>query len=540
MPDILLVQPPIRDFYLTAKRTIPYGLACIAAVLEGAGFSVEILDALATSRAKAVEPPPEMGYLQEYYGKPDVSPFCLFHTYRHYGYSYEHISARARESEAALVGIASLFTPYSGEALETAAAVKRGLPTCKIVLGGHHPTAMPGVVLQHTSVDWVVRGDGEVPMLLLAKALKSGSGLDDIPGLCGRRSSGSIDIKAPFWLKDIKEMPLPAAHLINHPFYRRGPKAGAVVVAGRGCPLQCSYCAMGRSSRPLCRRTVASVIAEIDDLVESHGVGFIDFEDEHLSMDRNWFMDLLKAITGRFDRAGLELRAMNGLYPPSLDDQIVAAMAGAGFKTMNLSLGSSVPRQTERFRRPDVRGAFDRVLVSAEKWGLGAVGYVIAGAPLQTAEDSIEDLLFLAQRRVLAGVSIYYPAPGSPDFHCCEKLGILPGCTGLMRSSALPISHATSRLEAATILRLGRILNYIKALLDRGERIPAGRPYSAPLMPPTGDRLQLGRALLRWFRHDAKIRGVTPEGEVYEHPVDRNLTRMFLRGLKRIPIRGTI
>ncbi len=40
MPDVLLVQPPIRDFYLTAKRTIPYGLASIAAAVAARGFSV--------------------------------------------------------------------------------------------------------------------------------------------------------------------------------------------------------------------------------------------------------------------------------------------------------------------------------------------------------------------------------------------------------------------------------------------------------------------------------------------------------------------
>ena len=51
MSDILLIQPPIRDFYLTAKRTIPYGLASIAAMLEADGFTVTILDALATRKA---------------------------------------------------------------------------------------------------------------------------------------------------------------------------------------------------------------------------------------------------------------------------------------------------------------------------------------------------------------------------------------------------------------------------------------------------------------------------------------------------------
>ena len=60
MTDVLLVQPPIRDFYLTAKRTIPYGLASIAAALTGHGFSVEILDALAASKSRPAELPAEI------------------------------------------------------------------------------------------------------------------------------------------------------------------------------------------------------------------------------------------------------------------------------------------------------------------------------------------------------------------------------------------------------------------------------------------------------------------------------------------------
>ena len=92
MPDILLLQPPIRDFYLTAKRTVPYGLASIAAVLRQAGYSVVILDALATARSRKIQLPPEMSYLEPFYGTPDRSPFGLFHHYRHFGLSFEQIS----------------------------------------------------------------------------------------------------------------------------------------------------------------------------------------------------------------------------------------------------------------------------------------------------------------------------------------------------------------------------------------------------------------------------------------------------------------
>ena len=109
MPDILLIQPPIRDFYLTAKRTIPYGLACIAAALTDSGFSVSILDALASSKSRFRDLPDEMSYLRPYYGRPDLSPFALFHQFRHFGYSFDTIGKAAGESGAFLVGISSLF-----------------------------------------------------------------------------------------------------------------------------------------------------------------------------------------------------------------------------------------------------------------------------------------------------------------------------------------------------------------------------------------------------------------------------------------------
>ena len=86
MADILLIQPPIQDYYLTKKRTIPYGLMSIAACLEEKGFTVELLDALATAKSRIINTPSEMAYLESFYGQEDRSLFSLLHHYRHYGY----------------------------------------------------------------------------------------------------------------------------------------------------------------------------------------------------------------------------------------------------------------------------------------------------------------------------------------------------------------------------------------------------------------------------------------------------------------------
>ncbi len=539
MPDILLIQPPIRDFYLTAKRTIPYGLTCIASALIASGYSVDILDTLATSKARVRDLPEQMSYLRQYYPQPDRSPFALFYAYKHFGYSFDYLGRKAQESGAFLVGISSLFTPYMRQAIQTAEVVKTYHPNCKIVLGGHHPTAIPQSVMASAAVDFVVRGEGEVSMPLLARALSEGGRLDSIPGLVFWQEDGALHIKPPTQMQDPDDFPLPAVHLVNQQFYRRKQGGSMVIVAGRGCPMQCTYCSVGaKSFLDYRKRSVKSVIREIEHAADQGNIGFIDFEDENLSLDRRWFLKLLHAIQSRFGSDRFELRAMNGLYPPSLDEEIVREMKAAGFSTLNLSLGSTSKAQLKRFNRSDVRDSFNRALNLAEDYSLNAVGYVICAAPFQHAADSISDLLYLAQRRVLAAVSIFYPAPGSRDFDLCEKYDLLPAGFSCLRSSALPLSHTTTRKEAVTVLRLARILNFMKSLLDKEIPLPNASSAAIRINDPA-NRLDTGKQLLSKFLADGKICGVTPEGEVFDHHISEKLSRQFLAGLVSIEIRGS-
>ncbi|MGV8074776.1 MAG: B12-binding domain-containing radical SAM protein [Syntrophobacteraceae bacterium] len=537
MADILLIQPPIRDFYLTAKRTIPYGLACIASALMECGFSVEILDCLATSKSRVIPWPEEMSYLSTYYGKPDVSPFALFHRFKHYGLSFQHIGEVVRESGAFLIGISSLFTSYSKEAVKTAEVVKEMDPGCRLVMGGHHPTQMPEEVMGCEAVDYVLRGEGEVSMPAMAKALKNGSGVKDVPGIVFRRPDGKIEVNPPALMHRLDSYPLPATHLLDRNFYRRASKSCAVVTASRGCPMRCTYCSVGASSSiPYRRRSLQSVLCEIDKAVIEYGAGFIDFEDENISMEKQWFLDLLGAITARYGKPGVELRAMNGLFPPSLDREVIRAMKYAGFKTLNLSLGTISAEQLGRFQRPRVKEAFEEALSLAAEHGLDAVGYIIVGAPYQHATESVLDLLYLAGKQVLAGVSIYYPSPGSKDYLICRDAGILPQDFSLMRSSAIPISHTTTRDESVTLLRLGRILNFMKSLIDRDEALPGLDGFNSSNLNglDAKDRIEAGKILLKAFLHDGAIRGITPEGKVFEHGISRELSTAFISGLTKI------
>lgn len=540
---VLLVQPPIEEFYLTAKRTIPYGLASICASLEAAGYPTQILDGLATNKSKSIAFPEEFSHLTPHYGRDDITLFSLFHQFKHFGYSYEHLATQVREKKPFLVGISSLFTAYGEQALETARIIKKFYPGAYIVMGGHHPTHFPKEVLACKAVDFVLRGEAETSLPLLCDALRMGTDLNHVPGLAFRNVN-DIKINPPVWITDLNSLPLPALSRINQSYYQRKGKASVTMVSSRGCPMPCSYCSVSATAShgKFRQRDVAQVLMEIKEQAQRQDIGFIDFEDENLALDKSWIMALLTGLNEIFKTNPPELRAMNGLYPPSLDREIMAAMKTAGFKTINLSLGSFSKEQLARFKRPDVRRAHDRALLIAQDLELTCVSYLIAAAPGQSAACSLNDLLSLAQRRTLAGLSIFYPAPGSMDYGICKEQGLLPKTFSLMRSTAFPLDNTTTRLEAVTLLRLARILNFIKSHVDTRECLPLAQAQThegdgdnlhAPL-----DRDHISQKLVQWFLNDGIIRGMDKKGYLYAHKTDPNLCQEFIEKIKQLPLMG--
>ena len=135
---VLLIQPPVEDFYQTTIRTLPVGLLYLAASLKQSGAEVEILDCQATEKKQTIEMPPEFAYLKHYYRSGNLSPFKLFSHYRHYGLPWEEIRERIRLSNADVIGVSALFTPFYREAFRVAAIAKELDGTRPVIMGGAH------------------------------------------------------------------------------------------------------------------------------------------------------------------------------------------------------------------------------------------------------------------------------------------------------------------------------------------------------------------------------------------------------------------
>ncbi len=510
---VLLIQPPIRDFYFTKKRSIPYGLLTIAQALKEVSIDVSLLDCLATKKSKNIPWPDDFSYLKPFYGTKDTTPFSLFSTYTHYGYSYQHIKELIKRSGADVFGISSLFTAYSNEAIEITKIVKDLNKDHITIVGGHHPTTLPNEVLSEKSVDFIIRGEGEESFVSLTCNLKEKKELKNISGL-GYKKNNKLFINEKTEIENPDHFKHSDLSLLNHKFYSRYKKGSAVIVSSRGCPMNCTYCCVTSQHSSYRRRPVKSVIDEIKTAVIKYNVRFIDFEDENLTLEKNWFKELLYELRENFSSFDIEYRAMNGLYPPTLSADIISDMKNTGFKTLNLSLGTTSKTQLKIFGRPDVSESIRSVISCANDNDLSVVSYIITGAPSQNPYETLDDIIFLSNQKTVIGVSVYYPAPGSKLYNDLKAENRLPISFDLYRSSSIPLGSDNKRQETVTVLRIGRIVNYLKSLSVAGINFKNSDSRESKI--------------IRDFFRDGKIRGIDSNGEIFFHNTSSSLCEYFI------------
>jgi hypothetical protein len=77
----------------------------------------------------------------------------------------------------------------------------------------------------------------------------------------------------------------------------------------------------------------------------------------------------------------------------------------------------------------------------------------------------------------------------------------------------------------------------MKSLVDSGLPLPDPAPATGCISNPN-DRNDAGRQLLQFFLNDGVIRGISPDGEVFDHEISSDLSKKFLADLKLIKIKG--
>jgi len=506
---ILLIQPPVQDFYDTDIRLQPLGLCMLKAAAKKflPNMQVTVRDYHQGHGRKTIPLPAELSYLRKYFKYPDSSPFSTFFHYYHFGASFEEIAKDVTYEKPDLVGISSLFSPYHREALACAREIKKRL-NIPILMGGSHVSAAPLSVLNDWSVDFIIRGEGERPFVEFLKAWKAGLPLESEPNLGFKRNGEPVlnPMAENFALGD-----LPVADFsdLSPDRYLFEKKPLCFITTSRGCPHQCTFCSVhltfGDKFR---RRSPENVLSEIRQRY-SEGYRVFDFEDDNLSFSKEDLKTILNALIAEFPEDDLRLVAMNGISYLSLDRELLELMKKAGFRSLNISLVSANADVLTRLKRPHTLKKYLDVVNQAHSLGFDIVSYQILGIPYETPDDMVDTMALMASLPVLIGASIFYLTPG------CPIAGEFPEMTESdifkSRSTAMAIeTDQFRRDDLYTLFITARIINFLKGLRLTGEKVSLQDALKQA--ESAGHKEKLGAQLLRKLLDERRLYAATKGG----------------------------
>lgn len=358
----------------------PVYLSYTVAVLEEAGFEVSFLDAI----------------MQEL----DVPAFAQ----------------RVQELNPALL-VMECSTPSINYDLQSAAAVKAALPGIKTVLVGSHVTYFHRSVLaENPAVDAVCRGEFEITVRELARALAQGRDWCTVEGLSYRAADGTVAVNPTRPLfENLDALPFPARHIVRDEGYRAGIFSGAqptAMVSSRGCPFQCTYCLWPATlyGHRFRARSAQNVVDEIDQVVHKYGIDEIYFDDDTFTMDKQRVLDICRLIQERSLRVSWIVQAR----VDTVDRQVLQAMKDAGCHYILFGVESGSPEMLRIMKKHITLDQVREAFRLCNQLGIKTQAFFLFGVPGETQQTIRETIQFAKSLNAsTAQFAIVVPHPGS-------------------------------------------------------------------------------------------------------------------------------
>jgi hypothetical protein len=149
-------------------------------------------------------------------------------------------------------------------------------------------------------------GEGDIPCATWAERF-AGRDYADIPNLwLGRNARLSKPI-TPL-IANLDELPYADRELFDYDAILAANDGWVDLIAGRGCPYNCSYCCnpglkkrYGGLGKYVRFRGVEHVVGEIRALRERYKIKIINFQDDTFTLDRDWALAFCRAYAAEFE-----------------------------------------------------------------------------------------------------------------------------------------------------------------------------------------------------------------------------------------------
>lgn len=201
-----------------------------------------------------------------------------------------------RLSDVDIVGIYAK-TVHIKSAWKICDRIKKCNEKILTVLGGPHPSVMPDESLIKTSVDFVIRREGELTFKELCEKIGDSPqgtvpNFSDIAGLSYKENGKIIHAPDRELINNLDELSFPAYHLFPFDSYtttrptwfNKRKFRPATIITSRGCPYKCVFCFQGIHGNKYRYRSPENVVSEIKFLKEKYGINFIEILDDNFAL----------------------------------------------------------------------------------------------------------------------------------------------------------------------------------------------------------------------------------------------------------------
>lgn len=380
-------------------RTWPLGAACVAASVQQAGHTVELLDLM-------------------HVGDPIASVRTAI---REFHPDVVGVSVRNIDSQKMSDPICFL------ESAREIVAEFKALTDAPVVLGGAGYSIYPVSLLEYLRADMGIQGEGEMSFLDLIDRLEQHT---DMKGVSGLYLPGSGLQGWRRYEKDLDSFPLPDARFAADSIFA-GDDFWFPVQTRRGCPMNCSYCSTAAIEGCLLRkRSPLTVVKWLSEWVKL-GLKRYYFVDNTFNLPPSYAKTLCEELID----ASWDIRWRCILYPVNVNEELVRLMAAAGCMEVSLGFesGSELILQgmKKKFSPKDVNDASDLL----GEFGIRRMGFLLLGGPGETKESALESLRFadslnLESLKLTVGIRIY---PGTSLAQIALREGIIAAGDDLLQ-----------------------------------------------------------------------------------------------------------
>ncbi|MCF7885065.1 MAG: B12-binding domain-containing radical SAM protein [Candidatus Marinimicrobia bacterium] len=396
-PKILLVNPWIADFAAYDLWAKPIGLLYIGKFLREYGYKISLVD---LQDRKEWDSEPETGkyihsgrgkYKKTRIEKPDILKPIPRH-YGLYGATPEQFKNELQSHSPDAILVTSQMTYWYPGVQKTVAILRKKFPETPLVLGGIYATLCSEHASKVINPDHLVTGTGEKQVLKLLDAM--------------------FDINRDYaTIPDFND-----EGLLPWDLYEDLDAVG--LMTSRGCPYTCSFCATNQLHPHFHMRQPEDVIREIIYVYDKYNVKNFAFYDDALFTNKEQHIKpILKTLINR--GLGINFHTPNGLFAREIDSELAKLMKRAGFKTVRLSLESSVKKWQKEASSKVSRQDFQNAIYKLKKAGYQSreiEAYLIMGLPGQKPEEVQESLDFVYKSEAISRLAAFTPIPGTKDW----------------------------------------------------------------------------------------------------------------------------